>query len=312
VTFDDNGSVVLSPLRFAYDSEDFQLPVRLGMINSSGQQDLLIYILADGQRYELANYDNAFIPTNIEVVDAVREDFGGFYRNLFERTVEENPGAAITEYAWPAGGCDPCPGPVTLDGSDIASLGGDVITALNPNFSTWNVVLTRIHMRYGKDEIGEDLVFQPAEAVVGGRERYDANGNIEKGATVDDWNNFQARYIIRHAWEGPVLCLDPQYGRWGGPGGDPWATPNVSASPSPNTTGDAVFGGDGDGTPLEEQVLEDIPEIDVVAEYVPPDDLTPDDALAACGCESTRGGAGPLGLFASVVVGAIVMRRRRR
>jgi hypothetical protein len=37
---------VLSPLRLHYDSEVFSLPVRLGLINSGGTQDLIVTILA--------------------------------------------------------------------------------------------------------------------------------------------------------------------------------------------------------------------------------------------------------------------------
>ena len=55
---------MLSPLRFHYDSESFSLPVRLGLVNSRGTQDLLIHILARNQRYEVANYPNVTIPTN--------------------------------------------------------------------------------------------------------------------------------------------------------------------------------------------------------------------------------------------------------
>jgi hypothetical protein len=49
VRFDD-GRVVLSPLRFHYDTPEFSLPVRLGLLNSSGKQDLIVNILAKGQR----------------------------------------------------------------------------------------------------------------------------------------------------------------------------------------------------------------------------------------------------------------------
>src|SRR5205085_12032078 len=33
-----NGQAALAPLRFHYDSEQFRLPVRLGLINSAGSQ----------------------------------------------------------------------------------------------------------------------------------------------------------------------------------------------------------------------------------------------------------------------------------
>jgi hypothetical protein len=117
---------MLSPLRFYYDSDDFNLPVRLGLLNSKGTQELLVHILAPNQRYELANYENVTIPTNLDVADSVRNQFGAFYAALFDRTIEQSPGAIVTEYAWQATNCDPCPGPV-LSASDITTLGADVL-----------------------------------------------------------------------------------------------------------------------------------------------------------------------------------------
>src|SRR5204862_1668867 len=88
-----DGHAALSPLRFHYDSDEFALPIRLGMANSSGTQDLIVSILAPNQRYELANYKNVTIPTNINVADKVKSSFGEFYAALFDRTIEKNPGA---------------------------------------------------------------------------------------------------------------------------------------------------------------------------------------------------------------------------
>ena len=67
------------------------------------------------------------------------------------------------------------------------------------------------------DSLGEDLVFQAAVPITGGREVHGGDGQIERGATEASFNNFQARYIIRHRWQGPVECENPVYGRWGGP-----------------------------------------------------------------------------------------------
>jgi hypothetical protein len=44
VRFTD-GRADLSPLRFHYDSDEFNLPIRLGLANSSGTQDLIVSIL---------------------------------------------------------------------------------------------------------------------------------------------------------------------------------------------------------------------------------------------------------------------------
>src|SRR6478672_9541656 len=42
----EDGHAALSPLRFHYDSEDFSLPIRLGLANSAGTQDLIVNILS--------------------------------------------------------------------------------------------------------------------------------------------------------------------------------------------------------------------------------------------------------------------------
>ena len=208
---------VLSPLRFHFDADDFFLPVRLGLINSGGKQDLVTVILAKGQRYEVANYDNVSIPTNLEVSDATRRQFGSFYASLFDRVVERHPRAVVTEYSWDAGSCDPCPIP-PLEGEDLATLGADVLPSGNDGSG---FVVTRLHARYAKDTLGDDLHFRPAPPIVGGRE------GMEEGAKPDSTNNFQGRYVIRHKWSGAVACASPRFGEWGGPpdGNQPMPVP---------------------------------------------------------------------------------------
>ena len=92
----ENGMATLSPLRFHYDSDKFNLPIRLGLINAQSAQDLIVHVLAKGQRYEVANYPNVTIPTNLDVSEKARGEFGPFYAALFDRTMEKNPKAVIT------------------------------------------------------------------------------------------------------------------------------------------------------------------------------------------------------------------------
>jgi len=243
-----DGRAALSPIRFHYESEDFQLPIRLGLANSSGTQDLIVNIFSPNQRYQVANYKNVFIPTNIDVDDKVKDKFGAFYAALFDRTVEKNPGAVVTEYAWAATTCDPCPGP-TLRPEELQTLGGDIIN--NPGYG---MVLTRLHARYGKD-IKDDLHFEKAAAVVGGRELVQTGGKLEEGARPDSTNNFQGRYAIRHEWTGPLTCQNPIRHRWGGPPG--------SYGMQPPTAGTQLAFAPRGAVALPEVVKRDLPEIDV-------------------------------------------------
>jgi len=212
-----DGHAALSPLRFHYDSEEFSLPIRLGMANSSGKQDLIVNIISADKRYEVANYKNVFIPTNFDVKAAAKTRFAEFYAALFDRTIQQNPGAVVTEYAWtavPNYHCDPCTN-ADITNPDLLTLGGDIVGG---QIAAGNFVLTRLHARYGTGDMKDDLVFKDAPAVTGGREIWNA-GKLEHGATPSAQNYFQARYAIRHPWTGPMACSHPRRGIWGGPPG---------------------------------------------------------------------------------------------
>ncbi|MBV8761346.1 MAG: DUF2330 domain-containing protein [Deltaproteobacteria bacterium] len=211
-----DGHAALSPLRFHYDSDDFSLPIRLGMANADGKQDLIVSIFSKNTRYEVANYKNVFIPTNFDVKSAVKSRFGEFYAALFDKTIEANPGAVVTEYAWQAKRsyhCDPC-AEMDVTSADLAQLGADVIGGDIANA----FMLTRLHARYGKRDMKDDLRFREAKPIVGGREQYSKDG-IEYGAkpATDGENHFQARYAVRHYWTGAITCAHPQRYVWGGP-----------------------------------------------------------------------------------------------
>ncbi|HRI66073.1 MAG TPA: DUF2330 domain-containing protein [Polyangium sp.] len=201
------GRAMLSPLRFQYASQEFSLPVRLGLLNSSGMQDLIAIVLGS-KRFEAANYKNVFMPTNIEVDDSVRNHFGEFYTGLFDRVLAKTPGAIVTEYAWEPGSCDPCPEPPLSD-MDLKRLTGGLVPL-------WDSVITRLHYRYDKNSLGEDLVLRSAPAMTGGRGVWDEKGLSQK-AEPSHMDAFQSRFIIRHPWPGAVTCANPTRNEWGGP-----------------------------------------------------------------------------------------------
>jgi hypothetical protein len=328
-----NGRAVLSPLRFHYDAPTFTLPVRLGLLNSAGQQDLIVHILGKGQRYEVANYKNASIPTNIRVEDSVRESFGAFYDALFERTTEKNPGAVVTEYAWDATTCDPCPEP-PLRPDELATLGGDVIVPAEqdpysdipgvvpqrkqrPSWQPYGFVLTRLHYRYDKDGLDEDLVFRAAGPIVGGRGMPDQKGELaERRAQASSVNNFQGRYVILHRWEGKVACENPQRGTWGGPPGGPTPRPFAAGNTALQGTTTKTLTGQ-----LPALIQTDIPELDLEAGTV---DLAPKrepgsdegrggpttDGSTYDGCSVSAAKSASFGWIALCIVAMWLTRRR--
>src|SRR5262252_7625588 len=99
----------LRPLQVRYETAKFMLPLRLGTVNAEGAQDLIVYTLTRNGRVETANYRTVKLPSNVNVPLYVKDEFGDFYKAMFERAVaRENMRAVFVEYAWDMGWCDPC------------------------------------------------------------------------------------------------------------------------------------------------------------------------------------------------------------
>ena len=303
----------LSPLRFHYDSKEFALPVRLGLLNAKGHQDLIVHILARETRYEVANYKNVAIPTNLFVDTTVRNDFAAFYVSLFDWVLENNPGAVITEYAWASNSCDPCPTPPLQD-PDLMTLGGDVVVGkpgatsveLDQTLGSYNWVLTRLHARYTIDDLKDDLVFRAAPPIIGGRGTpYGPEAKLnEEGAQLSSYNNFQGRYIMLNRWEGKIECENPQRGIWGGP---PNGGSGVTAA---ENTAFAKR-----GTVQLDQALaqESIPTVNLLPEGPYKVDLPkPPRAKGMCACRTLHSPDAPSGSIAWIALGMLALGVRRR
>ncbi len=333
----DGDKTLLSPLRFHYDSETFSLPIRLGLINANGSQDLIVTILAKGQRYEAANYKNVTIPTNLDVAEGARDEFGAMYAALFDKTLAANPHAVVTEYAWDAGTCDPCPTP-PLSMKELMTLGSDVLPSAQPPQPApgasvapsgpvtpgimprrprppWpgafggGFVVSRLHTRYTRDSLGEDLVFVAAPPIQGGREARSADGQLEKRAQPGPVNNFQARYAIRHPWTGPIACENPVRGRWGGP-------PGGVVAPSAAKAASRIAFAPRGGVQLASLVREEVPEIGLAAgneSPAPAPTTAPSVATEKRGCAGCSTASGPsAGGAAAAALVVLAWRGRRR
>ncbi|MCP5495229.1 MAG: DUF2330 domain-containing protein [Leptospiraceae bacterium] len=174
----------LRPLQFAFESEKFMLPIRLGMINANGPQELIVYVLTKEGRVEASNYRTIQIPSNMEVPEYIQNEFGSFYTSLFtNQTQKEGMRVVFTEYFWNMGWCDPCAAdPLTKD--ELKSLGVFWVND-NSNSGSPQVMVTRLHLMYKNSTFPEDLMFQETR----------------------DTQNFQGRYVIQHPWKGnPNQC----------------------------------------------------------------------------------------------------------
>ncbi|MBV8185934.1 MAG: DUF2330 domain-containing protein [Alphaproteobacteria bacterium] len=182
------GTQFLSPLQFSFDSEKFMLPMRLGMLNAKGPQDLIVYTLTRSGRVEASNYRTVKMPTDVALPVYVRDQaiFKNFYKTMFVRLAKaDNYRTVFTEYAWDSSWCDPCAAPPPTDNEIAAAGAGWIADGRGARVRNASVIVTRLHLRYTPESFPEDLMLQ------------------ETG----DRDNFQARYILRHPWSGsPLQC----------------------------------------------------------------------------------------------------------
>ena len=184
--FDSNGFEKLRPISIAYESPKFMLPIRLGMMNARGDQDLLIYLLSPQGQVQLTNYRTVKVPSDTEIPEFVQTEFKNFYQSMFQKSYEkENKQVAFLEYAWDMSTCDPCSAE-PLNQEELKDAGVFWLDQQNPN-NRWggnNVFITRLHVRYSRAKFPEDLKFQ----------------------STSDRSNFQGRYVIRHPFMGDMTC----------------------------------------------------------------------------------------------------------
>lgn len=180
-----NNGGMMNPLQITYNSPKFMLPIRLGMANADGAQDMIVYGLTRTGRIECTNYRTVEIPTNRNVPTFVRDDFGHFYKDVFDREYKhQGKNAVFLEYAWNVSPsftgmkCDPCVGPPPIN-QDLAQAGV---------YWQGNVHFTRLHVRYTEDKFAQDLLFQ----------------------VTPNKEHFQGRYIITNPANGPFDCDEGQ------------------------------------------------------------------------------------------------------
>lgn len=193
---DKIGGGFLRPLQIAFESPDFMLPIRLGMVNAKGKQDLLLYTLTREGRVETRNYRTVRMPTDVEVPLFAAKEFDDIYRAGFDTVIAREGGSGVVmEYAWDMAWCDPCAAD-PLSREQLVELGAYWLTEGAPQPGqpkpnqrilpgpAVNAFVTRLHARYDDASFQEDLMLR----------------------VTKDRSNFQGRYIMRHPWTGPASC----------------------------------------------------------------------------------------------------------
>src|SRR5579871_579706 len=188
----------LRPIQISFKSPKFMLPIRLGMANADGDQDMIVYAFTKKGRIEYTNYRTVSLPTGKNVPLFVQNNFANFYSNLFQHQWSiDGKSVAMLEYAWDVSlqnyvKCDPCvataPSTQDLVQSGVWWLqrdwnNYDDDSQYESDYSS-HIFFTRMHVRYNRTAFPQDLMFEET-------------ANAE---------NFQARYIITHPATGDFDC----------------------------------------------------------------------------------------------------------
>ncbi|MBD2136200.1 DUF2330 domain-containing protein [Anabaena sp. FACHB-1237] len=193
--FNASGYQNLRPLQISYQSPKFILPIRLGMINSTSEQDLIVYILSPKGQAEITNYRTVKVPSNVNIPVYIKNEFGDFYKSMFQTSYnKEDKKVGFLEYAWDMGSCDPCSAE-PLNNQELEQAGvfwlknNSSNQPVSPQFrsrfpSSNNVFITRLHVRYSRNKFPEDLIFQE----------------------TSNQESFQGRYILQHPFTGNLQC----------------------------------------------------------------------------------------------------------
>jgi hypothetical protein len=72
--FEKAGYQFLRPIQMAYESPRFMLPIRLGTINATSEQDLLVYVLSPKGQAEVTNYRTVKVPSDAEIPVFVKKE----------------------------------------------------------------------------------------------------------------------------------------------------------------------------------------------------------------------------------------------
>lgn len=151
--------MMLSPIQLEYDSDELSLPVRLGTLNSPGEQELLLYVLSKDGRYEIANRPNVTAPTDLRLDVRAAGGFAEVYASLMDETFRQTPNAVVTEFAHTLGRRV---GRYHVQRFGIPSTrAAEAAEERGQRRGRWT--LTRLRHRYGKD-VDDDLTLRAAAA----------------------------------------------------------------------------------------------------------------------------------------------------
>ena len=229
----------LEPLQFGYESEVFSLPVRLGTLNSPGEQDVVMYIITESEdgSVGISNYTKFEIEDECMVDLAAVGGIDSYYGAQFAAGWSEGGTGEgwLQEYAWSTSSCDPCPTEKPTN---------DEVQEAGFEGSSWESYFTRIRLRYTPEAATEDVMLYASGIRDSEQVRF-----IRYNSELEDRASFDSDFEI--CGYGPVLddpgsCDDDE------PGTDVWDEPESTGGTDGGDVGGEDTAADGESTAADD------------------------------------------------------------
>ncbi|CAN5507136.1 DUF2330 domain-containing protein [soil metagenome] len=186
---------VLRPIQITFSSKKFMLPIRLGMANGEGSQDMIIYSFTRGGRIETTNYRTVKMPSDRNVPEFIQQYFGKFYVDLYRKNLQrEGHDNVFLEYAWDLSGqnsvkCDPCASQPPMI-SELNAAGVNWVRSNSWGGYDGAVFFTRLHVTYDRENFPQDLVFQETPNREQFQCRYIINHPANRNGDCSEWRDY--------------------------------------------------------------------------------------------------------------------------
>lgn len=175
---DANVKQWLPPIQVRYEAESWSLPIRIGTISATGEQEVIIYAIdaLESGEVGIANYPQVAVEDECMRPDDT--ELGTYYNDQMDAAFAGEAGWMI-EYSWEMATvetsvgyhCDPCTSVTGIPQEDLWALG----------MESYPAHLTRMRVRYTPEQATADLaLFESGITGVTDQIRYiQANTNLE-------------------------------------------------------------------------------------------------------------------------------------
>jgi len=132
----------LRPIQVRYTTPKLMLPIRLGMVNADGPQELLLFTLTRNGRVETTNYRTVRMPLAGALPDFVKDSWTDVYSAMFDEQEKREQNRAVFAEANAT---------LFLD---------DGLRKAGAFWDGQNAFVSRLHFRYADADFPEDLQLQ--------------------------------------------------------------------------------------------------------------------------------------------------------